>query len=485
MNVRFSLRNRLFLTFAAFLVALVVPLAAVLVLVNTAYRDLSEMQSHQIEISFFITATDSAYDNFSRYLYNGEEKYRADFLDQTAMVQAGIDRLDRELPAVFHYNFYDLRSMVSSFQELADEIRTDYMSGTARIFLDKRMTELARLRNYLRAEYTRLLTSYIVHVQGRSVQLRHSIDASVVSIVLVIGVMLFLGAVLAARLSRGIAAPVQELARSLARFSSGDLDVPPLEVRRSDEIGVVVNAFNTMTTEIRAYVAAIKGKAAVEAALADQTLRALQAENALKHAEMRYLQAQVNPHFLYNSLNSILSLARIECADRTTEACEDLAVLLRAALRSGRAMARLEDEFEIVRHYLRIQKVRFGRRLEFALDLPRDLRDVQIPSMIVQPFVENAVIHGIEPRESGGTVEVEARRDGCGATLVIVRDDGAGFDPQGTACSDDQHDDGQRIGIDNVRRRLALIFGEARQLVSVESAPAAGTTVRILIPTGS
>lgn len=97
-DVRHSLRLRLFLTFASFLVAIVVPLTAILILVNTAYRDLSRMQSHQTEISHFITATDSAHDDFSRYLYRGEEKYRQSFLDQMDGITADIDNLDRELP---------------------------------------------------------------------------------------------------------------------------------------------------------------------------------------------------------------------------------------------------------------------------------------------------------------------------------------------------------------------------------------------------
>jgi two-component system sensor histidine kinase YesM len=237
-----------------------------------------------------------------------------------------------------------------------------------------------------------------------------------------------------------------------------------------------------MTTEIRAHVGEIREKAAIEAELADQRLRLLQAENALKRAEIRWLQNQVNPHFIYNAFNSILSLARLEDASRTAASVESLAVLLRSALRSGRAMNNLGEEIDVVRHYLLIQKTRFGKRLEFTLELPEGLLSQRLPAMILQPFVENAVIHGIEPRDKGGCLEVEARAREDGGILLLVTDDGVGFDPACVRGGADALDDGQHIGIENSRRRMELLYGGDHEYISIVSAPGRGTRVLIEVP---
>ncbi len=477
-----ALRHRLFLFFSAYLIAVAVPMVSLFLLVNAAYRELAVMQSRQSQISRLIAATDEAYDLFGKYIYTRNESLNLAFRSREEAISSADARLDAELPRDFHYYLYDLARMHQTFTELADSIRADLLRGVERIFLDKRLAELNRFGGYINGEYSRLLVDYLEHVRGRSEELRAGLDRSEQVIVIVMALVLLCGALLAGRISRGIASPIRRLADSLERFSLGELGIPPLPVTRSDEIGVVVGSFNRMTTEIRAHVGEIREKAAIEAELADQRLRLLQAENALKRAEIRWLQNQVNPHFIYNAFNSILSLARLEDASRTAASVESLAVLLRSALRSGRAMNNLGEEIDVVRHYLLIQKTRFGKRLEFTLELPEGLLSQRLPAMILQPFVENAVIHGIEPRDKGGCLEVEARAREDGGILLLVTDDGVGFDPACVRGGADALDDGQHIGIENSRRRMELLYGGDHEYISIVSAPGRGTRVLIEVP---
>lgn len=477
-----ALRHRLLLVFSAYLVAVAVPMVSLFLLANAAYRELAVMQSRQSQISRLIAATDDAYDLFGKYVYTKNESLNLAFRSREEAISVAAARLDAELPGDFHYSLYDLARMHQTFTELADSIRADLLSGVERIFLDKRLAELNRFRGYINNEYSRLLVDYLEHVRGRSEELRAGLDRSERATVIVMALVFLGGALLAGRISRGIASPIRRLADSLQRFSLGELGMPPLPVTRSDEIGVVVDSFNRMTTEIRAHVGEIREKAAIEAELADQRLRLLQAENALKRAEIRWLQNQVNPHFIYNAFNSILSLARLEDATRTAASVESLAVLLRSALRSGRAMNSLGEEIEVVRHYLLIQKTRFGARLEFTLALPEGLLSQRLPAMILQPFVENAVIHGIEPRDGGGCLEVEARAREDGGILLLVTDDGVGFDPACVREVADALDDGRHIGIENSRRRMELLYGGDREYISIRSAPGQGTRVLIEVP---
>ena len=480
-----TLRRRIFLSFVVFLLALSLPFAAMFALVSDLARKLSDMQSSQAEISALIGSTDEAYNDFSRFILNGDDRSRVAFDERSLAILAGLRRLDRELPGEFHYNIYDLRSMVASFREMAESIHEAWAMGTARIFIDKRLGELARLRNYIEGELTSLLTAYLEHVRSASERLRASLDLYRSVMTAALALLFVAGAIIAARMSRGLAEPIHELANSLRRFSSGDLDVPPIPVRQADEIGVLVEAFNTMTMEIRAHVLEIREKAAMEAELAEQARRALAAENALKQAEVRYLQAQLNPHFLFNALNSLLSLARIEEARRTAESAESLAALLRATLRGGSAMTSLGEEFDMLANYLRVQKLRFGRRLDFALELPPELAHIQVPAMILQPFVENAVIHGIEAKIGGGRVEVGAEKTAQEEIALTIRDDGVGFDPATVEIALDASAAGEHIGIANARRRLSLLYGEGREYVAIDSAPGKGTVLRIMLPSAA
>jgi HAMP domain-containing protein len=476
------LRHRLFFVFSAYLVAVAVPMVSLFLLVNAAYRELAVMQSRQSQISRLMAVTDEAYDLFGKYIYTRNESLNLAFKTREEEISSAAARLDAGLPTDFHYYLYDIGRMHETFTELADSIRADLMRGVERIFLDKRLAELNRFRGYINGEYSRLLVDYLEHVRGRSEELRAGVDRSEQVTIIVMALVLIGGALLAGRISRGIAFPIRRLADSLERFSLGELGIAPLPVTRSDEVGVVVDSFNRMTTEIRAHVGEIREKAAIEAELADQRLRLLQAENALKRAEIRWLQNQVNPHFIYNAFNSILSLARLEDATRTAASVESLAVLLRSALRSGRAMDCLGEEIEVVRHYLLIQKTRFGKRLEFTLELPEGLLSQRLPAMILQPFVENAVIHGIEPREEGGSLGIEARARENGGILLLVTDDGIGFDPSCVRTDPDALDDGRHIGIENSRRRMELLYGGDREYISIESAPGRGTRVQIEVP---
>ena len=477
-----ALRQRFFLVFSAYLFAVALPMVSLFLFVNGAYRELAVMQSRQSEISRLMAATDEAYDLFGKYTYSRNQSQLLAFRSKEQEISMATARLDAELPRDFHYPLYDLGRMHLTFNELAESIRGDLLAGMERIFLDKRLAELNRFRGYINNEYSKLLVDYLEHVRGRSDELRAGVDRIERLTVVVLALVLLGGAVLAGRISRGITSPIHRLADSLERFSSGELDIPALAVTRRDEIGVVVESFNRMTTEIRAHVDEIQERAAVEAELAVQRVRLLQAENALKLAEIRWLQNQVNPHFIYNAFNSILSLARLEEAHRTATSVESLAVLLRSALRSGRAMNSLREEMEVVRYYLLIQKTRFGKRLEFSLDLPDGLLSKRLPAMILQPFVENAVIHGIEPRNEGGRLEVEARSRETGGILLLVTDDGVGFDPSRVRGGTDALDDGRHIGIENSRRRMELLYGADREYISIESAPGRGSRVRIEVP---
>lgn len=189
-----------------------------------------------------------------------------------------------------------------------------------------------------------------------------------------------------------------------------------------------------------------------------------------RSAQFQALEAQIRPHFLYNVLNNIVGLNRLGDRKRLESSVLSLKELLRHSLDS-RPFVPLRDELRVAERYCELQRLRFGDRLHSEVVLPQELGEMRVPGLIVQPLVENAIIHGIEPKENPGTVSIRAEvRD---ARLVIeVRDDGVGFVPGPINRSD-------HIGLTNVRERLRLAYVDAA--LEVTSAPGKGTTCSISI----
>jgi LytS/YehU family sensor histidine kinase len=210
--------------------------------------------------------------------------------------------------------------------------------------------------------------------------------------------------------------------------------------------------------------------ALAEAELEREQRRVADAEREAMAANLRALQAQIEPHFLFNTLANVTSLIESD-PGRAKHMAETFIRFLRASLAATRrSRTTLGEEFALVREYLEVLKVRMGDRLEVRVDLPGELAGTEIPPMLLQPLVENAIQHGLEPEVRGGTVELRARR-GAGVVVVEVADTGAGF---GEVTSGG-------VGLANVRERLRLAHDGRGRLSIRENAPR-GTIVTVELP---
>ncbi|HEY0722130.1 MAG TPA: histidine kinase [Gammaproteobacteria bacterium] len=207
--------------------------------------------------------------------------------------------------------------------------------------------------------------------------------------------------------------------------------------------------------------------------LKEQELRNLSAEKALTETRLRLLQAQIEPHFLFNTLSNIHGLIESHPA-RAGRMLESLIHYLRATLqRSREGRTTLGDELELVRAYLAIQQERMGERLRWHIAVPEGLLGQPLPPMLIQPLVENAVTHGIEPALKGGAVEV-AVEAAEGELRICVADTGNGSETGGERA-------GLGLGLSNTAARLATLYG-ARAAVTLESNPPHGARARLTLP---
>src|SRR5579872_384178 len=201
-------------------------------------------------------------------------------------------------------------------------------------------------------------------------------------------------------------------------------------------------------------------------------------ERLLLHARMEALQNQINPHFLFNTLNSISSLVRFD-PDMAREMISKLAIILRRLLSSGEAFAPLRDEFEFIDNYLDIEVVRFGReKLRVVKELDAASLDVVVPSMLLQPLVENSIKHGLAPKVEGGSIYLRSRVTST-RLIIEVEDDGVGMG--GAQLEESSSWTGMGIGMANISERLQVLYGDTAR-ITIDSHEGKGTLIRIRLP---
>ena len=289
------------------------------------------------------------------------------------------------------------------------------------------------------------------------------VTASIYSVCAVMGILCLLLSLLCAwALSRHLSKPVDELDEAMGRVRQGDYDAE-LKSDRTDEMGRLTDSFNRMTKEYR------------------QNLeRSVQRERELNETELSMMQAQLNPHFLYNTLDSLKWLGVTNKMPQVAAVSTDLAALLRAGI-SGSKLISLEEELELLEKYVDIQLLRFEDRFACEMDVDERFQHCIVPKLILQPLMENAIIHGVSGINDG-YIKLSAREED-GTLVLSVQDNGAGIPPEilDRLNRDDMEMPAGHLGLRNVDRIVRLYYG-ADYGISASSTPGNGSCVELRLP---
>ncbi len=220
-----------------------------------------------------------------------------------------------------------------------------------------------------------------------------------------------------------ILSPLHDISEVAIKVSHQEFDVPLFNIDSRDEIGNICRAFDKMLVSINDYVNTILEKARTENELKEKQI---ETQTLYTNARLQALQTQINPHFLFNTLNTGVQLAMMEGADKTCEFIEQLAAFFRYNIQD-RQNSTIDEELMLIDHFVYIMKVRFGSRLNFVKDVERIVCPQKIPAMILQPLCENCIKHGLE--NSVGTVTLKIRKI-TGFVEISISDNGRGFDPE-------------------------------------------------------
>ncbi len=340
-----------------------------------------------------------------------------------------------------------------------------------------------KVGEYLKTYLQTLLHSTIS--KGQTVYQRDMVYVSKIPLLFIISVILvILGMAGWTRwMLRHVVAPIQVLTKATGAMSKNQYDMPDIKVYQEDELAQLARMFNKMKHATQDLVDSLREKSEMEARLREEAVQRMQTEVALDSLRLSLLQSQINPHFLFNTLNIISRMAQIEQAPTTEELIKRLSNLFRYNLQSVEDVVVLSAELKIVKDYMAIQEIRFGERIRFVIETRVHTEKIKVPVFTLQPLIENAVIHGVGPVEEGGEVGVFIKEENA-RLMITVRDTGMGITTERLKeLMDSAFDPGRHVsglGVGNVRTRIeAYREGSTFQ---IQSAPGNGTTILIEIP---
>ena len=308
---------------------------------------------------------------------------------------------------------------------------------------------------------------------------------------MVILVIIVFNVILIIVLTRNITDPLMKLTKAANEVAAGNIDVELVNVESLDEVGIVTKAFNTMIVSIHQYIKATKESIELESKMKEKEMMMA---NHLKDAQLKYLQAQINPHFLFNTLNAGAQLAMMEGADKTCLFIENMAEFFRFNMKSFDQDSNLRQEIKLVDSYIYILNVRFSGKINFIKEIDESLIDVQVPSLILQPVIENAVNYGVREIDYKGYIYLSIYQDEENINISI-KDNGAGME-QSTINKIMQSEmkertvmeenvatkDSNGIGLGNVINRLRLYYDKIDVFEIKSEGYNQGTEVVIHIP---
>lgn len=266
------------------------------------------------------------------------------------------------------------------------------------------------------------------------------------------------------RVSHSVTKPLIYLTDTMKKFGKGDLSVR-VPVLYEDEIGILSEEFNKMSEQIRQ--------------LVDQVYRE---QRAKRKSELAALQAQINPHFLYNTLNSVSSLIRMDCPDEAFTMIQAIGTFYRTSLSDGKTLIPLEQEITNIENYIKIQKVRYGNKIEYEIDIEKEILQEWIVKLTLQPLVENSIYHGIKEMRGKGIIRIKGWKE-KNKVFIQVSDNGLGIPEEKLEklFSKDYREKGSAFGLFNIQQRLQIYFGKEYGL-TVESKLSQGTKATVCIP---
>lgn len=422
---------------------------------------------------------------FEGYIKNADEEKREALGQAIRTTQEAIEQYSvdyRMLGAKIHAQIWSIQNTYEVYRESRDAVLEldasdpSYLGSVYEVY-DMQSYLLSYARNLMIESADAGNTAY-----RRAYPRMLWVAALMMALVLL---FFFIVLWLSTTMYRSIVHPVVELAEASRKIAANEFFIEDVKVDNQDELGELVAAFNKMKYATARYIQTQEENRAALGKLHEKELEQVEMERRLENARMEVLINQINPHFLFNTLNVIGGMANLEEADITEKMIKALSDIFRYNLKNDEQRVSLAREIKIVQDYMYLQHMRFGARISYQIDCLVDKQKYLIPTFTFQPLVENAIIHGLAPKVEGGKVKLRVWERN-GSLMIIVADNGIGMPREvqerlrAEILQNSKKEMG--IGFTNVSRRIYAMYPEAK--VELFSREKKGTIVKIEIPMG-
>jgi len=478
--------NTRFILLVTWIVVLILIVNVVLFInINNMIDSIDDIYDSNVRLNELSTTLNLVSDNMTEYLNTKSTESMEYYYKYQSELLTLIDE----------YNEYPTGDKVRLSEKNIRSLITSYLKLTDGAIEAKRGRNIIKYKNYYdKSEVVRgYISDAIFNLNNERfkdnadkyrimIHALHTIEIMCMIIFVLVSVM---GIILVSIASNAITVPIKSLAVAARKVSEGDYDVELLSSGNHDEISVVTDAFNTMTDSIKDNIVTLRHNMEIEQQMKEKELLM---EAHLKDAQLKYLQAQINPHFLFNTLNAGAQLAMMEGADRAYEYIQQVASFFRYNIKKDNDVVTLREEIVMVDTYVYILNVRFAGEIGYVKDIDETLLEVKVPSMCLQPIVENAVNYGIRNIDWAGIISLSVKKKDE-IVRISVKDNGIGMSEERIeevlerrVHTNDQLSDSNGIGLDNVMTRLELLYGAEDILDIYSEGTDKGTEVILNIP---
>lgn len=456
---------------------------------NYSLRDYGQLLDENRACQSFMKAMEEEGLAFDGYVSAGTETARDTLEKAIHRTERAIDALpfDYEIIGAERYaRTWNIRNAYQQYAALRDEMLSDSMNRTG--FL-KHLNEYNQREDYLE-QYSRRLLQLTVEAGSSAytekLPLFRVLPFIFINFTLI---MLVIVVEMGSVMKESIAKPVRELSQEAQRIARSDFSGEDIHVENRDDLGELVSIFNDMKHAMEENIQTIQENHRMTELLQQEKLENSEMEKRLNANRLELLKSQINPHFLFNTLNMIGSMADLEDAPTTEKMTQSLAQLFRYNLNTREQIVPIDMELRIAENYMYLQKMRFGSRIQYQVNTPEDVSHIRIPSFTMQPLVENAIVHGLSKKEQGGTVSVTVTEDPTTEIVtLLIEDDGLGISEERlSALNARMHNPEENktarigIGLGNIYRRIRTLYPEGGDL-SIDAKKGVGTRITLTIP---
>lgn len=431
----------------------------------------------------FQEALDLEIESFADYIRDATPDTR----DQYVLSCVRTERCLRSLPFDYarigterYARTWSILNGYETYQAYRDELAETQVRESDFV---ERLYRVYKMQEYLQT-YARRLVQVTLKEGNDSYQEKVPVFYNMPYLILAISAV-FMGLVmfLTKILSNALVSPAVLLAQCARKIAKNDFTGEDPSVENRDEMGELVRAFNKMKRSTKGYIDTLKENHRMSELLHREEIERVEMEKQLSGARLELLKSQINPHFLFNTLNMIACMAKLEEAVTTERMISSMSSLFRYNLKTSEQIVTLARELKVVQDYMYIQQMRFGSRILYSCDLKVDAEQAMIPAFTLQPVVENAMVHGLSKKEQGGRVHIRIWEQG-NRLVISVADTGLGMSEERlaevTEAMKERRTSRIGIGLGNIYKRIHMMYkqGEFR-IASIEGR---GTVIQMFIP---